>query len=89
MLGNLTALETLDLSYNELENLSSEPNIFNLPENITHIYLNNNKLIKLPGMSIEKVHQLKYLNLDNNRFQYIDSKIFEKVKEGVNVSFNG
>lgn len=89
VLGNLTALETLDMSFNEITDLVGEPNIFNLPENLTTLLLNNNKLIRIPGKSIEMVQNLTTLDLRNNNFAWIEPQIIAKVKNGLSLYFEG
>lgn len=89
VLGNLTSLETLDMSFNEIADLMAEPNIFNLPENLTTLLLNNNKLVRIPGKCIEKVQNLTNLDLRNNNFAWIEPEIIDKVKKGMNLYFEG
>lgn len=88
-MGNLSALETLDLSHNELQDLSTEPNIFNLPANLTVLKLNDNHLQRFPVEPLVKVQNLSNLDLSNNLLESIDVKLIEKVKNGMNLHFEG
>lgn len=89
VLGNLTALESLDLSHNELQDLSAEPNIFNLPVNLTVLKLNDNHLQRFPVEPLVKIQNLTDLNLSNNLLESIDVKLIDKVKNGMRLYFEG
>lgn len=88
-MGNLTALEKLDLSFNELTDLATEENIFNLPVNLTDLKLNNNRLEFIPASPFEKAKHLTTLDLRHNELQTLDIKIIDKVKDGMRLYFEG
>lgn len=83
MLGNLTSLEDLDISHNDLHDLTTEANIFNLPENITNLRLNHNSLQRIPAKNIEKMKKLMLLDVRNNELETIDYEIIKKVEKGL------
>lgn len=90
VLGNLTALETLDLSYNGLEDLAAEPNIFVLPANITTVLLNNNPLRRLPSAPLVQSANLTVLDLQDCQLESLSVDLIEKVtKNNVLLYFAG
>lgn len=89
VLGNLSALEDLDISYNDLHDLSTESNIFNLPENITHLRLNNDNLRRIPAKNIEKMTKLILLDIRSNELESIDYEIIKKIEKGLDVLAEG
>ncbi|CAB3223097.1 unnamed protein product [Arctia plantaginis] len=92
VLGNLTSLEILDLSNNNLKDLVSRTSEikFALPENITELYLQNNSLLSLPTPHLVNASQLKLLDLRNNQLVSFEPEIVKKVeKDGLVVYFEG
>lgn len=83
VLGNLTSLEDLDISHNDLHDLITEANIFNLPENITNLRLHHNSLRHIPTKNIEKMEKLVLLDVRNNELETIDYEIIKKVEKGL------
>lgn len=83
MLGNLTSLEDLDISHNDLHDLTTEANIFNLPENITSLRLSHNSLRQIPAKNIEKMKNLTLLDIRSNELETIDYGIIKKVEQGL------
>lgn len=89
VLGNLTALEDLDISHNDLHDLVTEPNIFNLPENITNLRLGHNSLRQIPAKNIEKMKNLILLDIRNNELETIDYEIIKKIEQGLLLYVDG
>ncbi|KAJ0170358.1 hypothetical protein K1T71_014286 [Dendrolimus kikuchii] len=90
VLGNLTSLETLDLSNNSLKDLVSRLSDlkFSLPENITELYLANNNLEVLPLDNIVKAKYLRVLDVRNNKLTSFEPELVWKIKnEGIQVFF--
>lgn len=83
MLGNLTSLEDLDISHNDLHDLVTEANIFNLPENLTTLRLGHNALQKIPSKNIVKVKNLTLLDIRSNELESIDYEIIKKIETGL------
>ncbi|KAJ1526791.1 hypothetical protein ONE63_008362 [Megalurothrips usitatus] len=53
VVGNLTALRVLDVSHNELESLEGTAGQgFRPPRNLTHLYVQGNRLLDVPGDSL-------------------------------------
>lgn len=76
VLANLTRLEVLDLSHNDL---NDEKGIlkFRISDNLTELYLNNNNLHYLP---VDKLGgHLSKLHLAENNIQEIEDKILTKI----------
>jgi Leucine-rich repeat (LRR) protein len=89
VIGNLTSLETLDLSDNQLTNLEDPDAPFILPENITNLYLQNNELFKLDYKQITKLKNIKEVNLENNQLMHLNKSLIDEIKAGVSVKFAG
>lgn len=88
-LGNLTSLEVLDLSYNKIWDLS-ETNVFNLPVNITELYLSGNNLAEIPIKETANVSHLKLLDVEFNKLTSLDQKLLNKIMmEGLQVNLGG
>ncbi|XP_050530520.1 chaoptin isoform X1 [Daktulosphaira vitifoliae] len=86
VLGNLTSLKLLDLSFNNLKVMN---NLGNMPTNLTILFLSNNKLKKLPKEILNTVPKLVQFEVDNNLFNSLPPTIAKEVGRGVNISFNG
>lgn len=71
---NFSSLKILDISFNNLEQL---PDIVvaNLPQNLTELYLNNNKLELWEWKTLEQFKNLKFLDLSDNRLMAIESHL--------------
>ncbi|KAL0859010.1 hypothetical protein ABMA27_010865 [Loxostege sticticalis] len=84
VLGNLSSLEVLDLSHNNLDDLVSRTSEakFNLPENITELYLSNNVLLTLPIDSIARSKRLQVLDVRNNRLDSFEPTLVKGIKAG-------
>ncbi|KAG6444332.1 chaoptin [Manduca sexta] len=92
VLGNITSLEVLDLSKNNLNSLISRTSEmpFHLPENLTEFYLSDNHLESLPMENIVNATKLRVLDLRNNQLSSFDLALVDKVKnEGLQVYFEG
>ncbi|XP_047038382.1 toll-like receptor Tollo [Helicoverpa zea] len=92
VLGNLTSLEILDLSHNNLKDLVSRTSEikFTLPENITELILKNNSLGSLPTPNIMSSKYLKLLDVRNNQLTSFEPELVRKIKhEGLVVLFQG
>lgn len=87
--GNLTRLKYLDLSYNKLYDLSSEKELFELPKNISEIYLAKNLLTDLPLKNIKNATQLRTLDIRNNHFEEFAPDLTNMVIKGVDIFFEG
>ncbi|XP_038217636.1 chaoptin [Zerene cesonia] len=90
VLGNLTSLEVLDLSNNQIKDLVSRSadTKFHLPENITHLYLQNNSLEVLPIENIDKSRYLKVLDVRHNVLTSFYPQLVKKIiEQGLEVYF--
>ena len=88
MIGNLTAIQTLDLSYNEINDLS-EPDIFEPPTNLTNLYLSHNRLTHLPFNKILPLPNLKILDLESNTIGVFDETLMKIINNGTKVRYHG
>lgn len=89
VLLNLTELETLDLSYNELTTFTVEKSGPTFPKKLANLYVSNNQLRYL---SVEEFSNLTSVDLIDVRDNYIESfdlKILKKVENGLNLSIAG
>ncbi|XP_075166758.1 insulin like growth factor binding protein acid labile subunit convoluted [Haematobia irritans] len=89
VLGNFTRLRYLDLSYNELSNLQSEPHLFDLPKNLTEIYLQNNQIYKLPFVKFLKEEKFSSIDLSNNSLTEFPLSLVWNMRNGTDVRFQG
>lgn len=89
VVGNLTSLETLDLSNNQLSNLNDPEAPFNLPENVTQLYLQNNEIFKIDYKKITSLKNIKEINLENNQLMHLNKTLIDAIKRGVSVKFLG
>lgn len=87
--GNLTALEVLDLSNNKLTNLNDPEAPFNLPANITQLYLQNNEIFKIDYEKMTSLKNIQEINLENNQLKHLNKSLIEAIKTGVSVMFSG
>lgn len=79
----------IDLSYNQLNDLSSEKELFRLPENITEIYLSYNQLSDLYWDNFKNAAALAAVDLSHNNFERFGSVLTAMVVKGTNVHFEG
>ncbi|XP_026490649.2 toll-like receptor 7 [Vanessa tameamea] len=90
VLGNLTSLEVIDLSNNQLKDLVSRTSdtTFNLPDNITEMYLQNNTLEVLPVDSLVKAKYFKVLDVRKNYLTSFYPEIVKMIRDnGLRVYF--
>ncbi|XP_014224866.1 protein artichoke [Trichogramma pretiosum] len=88
VLGNMTDLQTLDLSYNEISDLS-EPDVFMPPQNLTNLIFNHNRFHSLPWNKIITMPNLKVLDLKFNDFNAFDENIMTILNNGTIVEYDG
>lgn len=89
VLGNFTRLQYFDLSNNELTNLQSEEHIFDLPQNLTTILLNNNRIYKLNFTKFLKEPKFEKIDLSNNSLTEFPLSLVWNVRNGTEVRFAG
>lgn len=88
-MGNLTSLEILDLSNNDLDDLNPEGYEFKLPENVSQLYFGNNRLHTLPTEALANLTKLTVLDLTDNQMGKIDYKLLKKIKTGLSLLISG
>jgi len=86
VLGNLTSLKVLDLSFNNLESMKK---VGNMPKNMSVLLISNNKLTKLSKEIISFVPKLKTFNVENNLFNNFPPELAKIVTKGTTISFKG
>lgn len=91
VLGNLTLLETLDLSYNELKDLAADNERYDLifPKNLTNLSIRNNHLQKFPNDIVFNMTKLKSIDLQSNVIEGFDMNLLKRVRDGLNLSIAG
>jgi hypothetical protein len=89
VVGNLTALEILDLSNNRIGSLDEPEAPFNLPENITHLYLQNNQISLINYTKITSLRNIQEVNFENNLLWHLNKTLIDAIKSGVSIKFSG
>lgn len=89
VIGNISALEVLDLSNNKLTNLNDPESPFNLPENITELYLKDNQIFKIDYEKLASLKRVQEIDLRNNQLSKLNKSMIDAVKRGVSVQFSG
>lgn len=87
-IGNLTSLEVLDLSSNDLEDLS-EKDVFNPPKNLTTLHLSHNRFSFLPLNKIVPLPKLKTLDLKYNNFADFNANLMKIIENGTEIQYTG
>lgn len=78
VLGNLTSLRTLDLSYNELTKLENE--VFRMPVNFTTLHLQHNKLNNASYDALLRLSNLTLLDLRSNELTRFEPELVKRMK---------
>lgn len=89
VLLNLTDLETLDLSYNELTTFDIENSGASFPGNLTKLFINNNLLRHFPIEEFSNSTKLNLLDIRYNHMESFDLKILKKLESGLNLYIEG
>lgn len=84
----MTAIKTLDLSFNDLSYLS-DSDIFLSPKNLTSLILSHNYLSHLPWREIIKMKNLKILDLEYNHFTEFNDKLMIILSNNITLRFAG
>lgn len=88
VIGNLTALQTLDLSYNDLNDISDR-DIFTLPLNLTNLHLSNNHLSHVPLDKILPLPNLKVLDVEDNEIGVFDERFMKIIQNSTVFRYSG
>jgi len=88
VIGNLTALQTLDLSYNDINDISDR-DVFIPPLNLTNLYLSNNHLSHVPLDKVLSLPNLKVLDLEENEIGVFDDKFMKIIQNGTMLRYSG
>jgi Leucine-rich repeat (LRR) protein len=62
---------------------------FNLPKTLKQLFLQNNNIQDFPSDTIANLTNLNLLDLRNNKLITFNDSLVEKIKQGVNVFFEG
>lgn len=81
-------MRTLDLSYNEINDLS-EPDIFDPPKNLTNLYLSHNRLTHVPLNKILPLAKLKILDVKSNSIGVFNDMFMKIIENSTKVQYNG
>lgn len=89
VLGNLSSVEVLDLSHNDLDDLNPEKHRLSFPENLTELNLSGNRLIELPSDALANLTKLSVLNVDHNRMEVFNYTLLSKISSGLTLLISG
>lgn len=88
MIGNLTSLKVLDLSYNQLTEFLD--NYLGPPENLTELYISNNKLRKIPLKELKSLQsKIKLIDVRDNQLREFYDALFPLLKNGTMFKYSG
>lgn len=85
----MTALEVLDLSHNDLDDLNPERLPFSLPENLTELYLSGNRLQQLPNDAVHNLSMLSVLDVSHNKMEIFNYTLLGRIAQGLTLLING
>lgn len=88
VIGNLTALQTLDLSHNDINDISDR-DVFIPPLNLTNLHLSNNRLSYVPLDKVLSLLNLKVLDLEENEIGVFDKKFMKIIQNGTVLRYSG
>lgn len=88
VIGNLTALRTLDLSYNDISDISDR-DVFTLPLNLTNLLLSNNHLSHVPLDKILPLPNLKILDVEDNEIGVFDERFMKIIQNNTVLRYSG
>ncbi|XP_014218318.1 toll-like receptor Tollo [Copidosoma floridanum] len=88
VIGNLTEVVTLDLSHNELTDLS-EQDFISLPPNLTNLVISHNRFNHLPWKKIVAMPNLRLLDLEYNNFRNFDDILIKVLNNGTILKYAG
>lgn len=77
------------MSFNELESLESDGYNFQFPKNLTHLYISNNKLWKLPANVFDNLTAVRLIDIQNNSIQEFELDVLKSVKTGLELQIFG
>jgi Leucine-rich repeat (LRR) protein len=84
----MTELQTLDLSYNDLSDLSGK-DVFSLPNNLTNLIISHNHLNHLPWNYLLQLRNLLLLDLEYNDFSNFDEALMNILRNGTILKYIG
>lgn len=85
---NLTDLEVLDISHNQLSAFSTDKNVV-FPNKTTNIFANNNQISCIHIEAFSNLTALKKIDLRNNLFKSFEYEILNRVKFGLDLQISG
>lgn len=81
-------IHTLDLSYNQISDLS-EPDIFDPSTNLTNLYLSHNHLTHVPLKKILILPNLKILDVESNLIGVFDDTFMKIIANDTKFRYSG
>lgn len=88
VIGNLTALQTLDLSHNDINDISDR-DVFVLPLNLTNLHLSNTHLSHVPLDQILPLPNLKILDVEENEIGVFDERFMKIIQNNTVLRYSG
>lgn len=79
----------MDISHNNLEDVTSDKYVFLLPSTLTELYMSDNKLSDLPWHKFGKPNHMDILDLANNNFSVFDQQLVQMLNNKTDILFEG
>lgn len=77
------------MSFNELESFESDGYNFTFPENLSRLYISNNKLWTFPVNVFANLTAVQLIDMRNNSVREFELDLLKSVKTGLELQISG